>query len=74
MSKQCVLYDRPCTGCGECDYCDLNPIKLCDNCGKCLEADKDYREIKIDGLIMPKDEHNHNHNCCCGHEHNSHEH
>ena len=53
MGRQCVLYDRICTGCGECDYCDLNPMKLCDNCGKCIESGKDYQEIKIDSIITP---------------------
>ena len=28
----CVLYDRECINCGECDMCDLNPKKKCDNC------------------------------------------
>ena len=23
--KPCLLYDRICTGCGECDRCDLDP-------------------------------------------------
>ncbi len=30
--KMCVLYDRVCIGCGECDRCDLDPEKICDNC------------------------------------------
>ena len=25
--KQCVLYNRECIGCGECDRCDLDPEK-----------------------------------------------
>ena len=47
--KQCVLYDRPCTDCGECDVCDLDPEKICDNCGKCLDF-KDSAVIKIDRI------------------------
>ena len=35
--EPCVLYDRLCTKCGECEMCDLDPSKKCDNCGKCLE-------------------------------------
>lgn len=37
--KACILYDdRPnCIHCGECEMCDLDPNKVCDNCGKCLE-------------------------------------
>ena len=43
----CVLYDRKCINCGECDRCDLNPDKICDSCGKCLETGSEYRAIKI---------------------------
>lgn len=32
MAKQCVLYDRECIDCGECQRCDLDPDKICDNC------------------------------------------
>ena len=32
--EECVLYDRKCIECGECDMCDLDPSKICDNCGK----------------------------------------
>lgn len=49
--RECVLYDRPCTQCGECDFCDLNPLKICDNCGKCIEPTKDFEEIKIDAIL-----------------------
>lgn len=49
-NKQCVLYDRECTNCGECDICDLNPNKICDNCEKCLDIDKEYREYKLESL------------------------
>ena len=36
MAKQCVLYDRECIDCGECQRCDLDPDKICDNCMKCV--------------------------------------
>ena len=49
--KECVLYDRECIDCGECDICDLDPKKVCDNCGKCLEIHDDAI-IKIDGIIL----------------------
>ena len=54
--KRCVLYDRECIECGECNLCDLDPTKVCDNCGKCigLNLGKDspeYRAIRIDGII-----------------------
>lgn len=29
------------------DYCDLDPKKICDNCGKCIEPDKNFKIIKI---------------------------
>ena len=33
------------------DYCDLDPTKLCDNCCKCLDTEKDYRVVTADFLI-----------------------
>lgn len=52
-ARKCVLYDRECIECGECSLCDLDPTKICDNCGKCigLGGEADYRAIKIDGII-----------------------
>lgn len=49
-NEKCVLYDRDCIGCGECEFCDLDPLKICDNCGKCIEMD-DYATIKIEEVI-----------------------
>lgn len=69
---KCVLYDRDCIGCGECEFCDLNPLKICDNCGKCLHMD-DYATIKIDGIYEQTDAHMHDDHdecgCGCGHTH-----
>lgn len=48
MKKECVLYDRECTNCGECDMCDLDPKKKCNNCGACLESDGDYSTVDVD--------------------------
>ena len=50
--KQCVLYDRVCIGCGECDRCDLDPEKICDNCMKCVNGEAEYRAITIDGIRL----------------------
>ena len=51
--KRCVLYERDCIDCMECEFCDLDKTKLCDNCGKCLEIEgKEYNELKIDGIIL----------------------
>lgn len=68
MKEKCVLYDRDCIDCGECEFCDLDPTKLCDNCGKCLEnLNMDYAAIKIDGLEKDLSE-----DCCdYHHSHNS---
>jgi len=55
MSKQkeCLLYDnRICNGCGECDRCDLDPSKLCDNCMKCMGDEVDFRAITIAGIQL----------------------
>lgn len=48
--QKCVLYDRDCIGCMECEMCDLDPDKVCDNCGKCLDI-RDYAAKKIDGIV-----------------------
>ena len=52
MVRTCVLYDRECIGCGECDRCDLDPEKICDNCMKCVKGDAEYRGIAIDGIEL----------------------
>ncbi len=45
---ECKLKERECVHCGECDRCDLNPDKLCDNCCLCLEdARVDYASIPV---------------------------
>ena len=33
------------------DFCDLDKTKICDNCGKCLNEDKNYKIIKITKII-----------------------
>lgn len=53
--KTCVLYERECIDCGECEICDLNPLKICDNCGKCLEIHDDAI-IKIDKIITENED------------------
>ncbi len=51
---ECILYERECINCGECDRCDLDPNKICDSCGKCLESELDYRAIKITEIKIDK--------------------
>lgn len=53
--KECVLYDRECIDCGECNVCDLNPLKICDNCGKCIDSDFEYNAVKISSIEKPKE-------------------
>lgn len=53
--QKCVLYDRDCIGCLECETCDLDPLKVCDNCGKCIQMD-DVASIKIDKIYMNPDD------------------
>jgi hypothetical protein len=45
--------EKPCTSCGECDRCDLDPDKICDNCCQCIEgASADYAAIAIDEVML----------------------
>ena len=53
--QNCVLYERECIGCLECEICDLDKNKICDNCGKCLNI-QDDAIIKIDKIIMEEDD------------------
>lgn len=55
MAKQCVLYDRECIDCGECQRGDLDPDKICDNCMKCVMGDADYRAISITGIELEEE-------------------
>ena len=55
-AKKCVLYERNCIECGECDKCDLDETKICDNCGKCIQTDVEYKTIVIDEILDSDDE------------------
>lgn len=46
------MYDRDCIDCGECMRCDLNPLKICDNCGKCIDGESDFNAVKIDKIVL----------------------
>ena len=50
--KMCVLDEtKSCVECGQCQLCDLDPGKICDNCMKCLHKENsDYAEIQIDAI------------------------
>ena len=46
--KECIMCPgNPCDNCGLCNYCDLDPTKICDNCMKCLDM-ADYNGVMID--------------------------
>lgn len=45
--EECVLYDRECINCGECDVCDLDSSKHCDDCGECLNTAEEYVTLDI---------------------------
>ncbi len=55
IGETCELYDRACVGCGECDKCDLDENKICDNCGKCLDI-QDFASIKIDKIYTSQED------------------
>lgn len=50
--EPCVLEDRLCIECGECDRCELDPNKICDNCCKCIDSTADFRAIEIDEILI----------------------
>lgn len=49
--NECVLMDRECMDCGQCDICDLDESKICDDCCKCIDTDTDFKGIYIDNII-----------------------
>jgi len=51
MSEQCEIYDRECINCGECDICDLDPTKHCDDCGLCIDDDSEYRSLTVEEFL-----------------------
>ena len=53
--EPCVLYERKCIECMECEICDLDPTKTCDNRGKCIDF-QDVASIKIDKIYTNPDE------------------
>ena len=56
--KGMCIFDEnsKCVGCKECDLCDLDPNKICDNCGACLDEyntnEKGFVEIPIDKIDL----------------------
>lgn len=57
MPKMCILEDKVCINCGDCERCDLDKNKICDNCEKCLKMPEgEYYEIVIDEIMGEKEE------------------
>ncbi len=54
MVKMCVLENKVCIDCGQCNYCDLDANKICDNCCKCM-GDAEYRALEIDAILLDVD-------------------
>lgn len=81
MKKRCVLEDKECIGCGECDRCDLDPNKICDNCMKCVNGDAEYRAIMVEDFELEAEfqakqngrQAEDEHHCGCGCEHHHHD-
>ncbi len=55
MEKECVLYDRVCIACGECEKCDLDSTKICDNCMRCVKGESEYLSLPIDDIEAPEE-------------------
>ena len=55
MYFKCVLEDKYCNDCGQCNVCDLDNTKICDNCCKCIDSGSDYNSINIDEIIEEND-------------------
>jgi len=55
LERYCILKpEEKCRDCGECDRCDLDETKICDNCCRCL-GNFDYRGIEITEIILPRE-------------------
>lgn len=48
MDKCVENPNKPCTYCGNCDICDLDPTKICDSCEKCIFPENDYLTINVE--------------------------
>ncbi len=48
--RECVLENKPCIECGECNVCDLDKNKICDNCEQCINIDAEYNYIEVDEI------------------------
>jgi hypothetical protein len=54
LVRKCLLEpEKNCNDCGECEVCDLDENKICDNCCRCLE-DADYNGVEVTEIILPR--------------------
>lgn len=57
--KLCVLRENTiCTECNECQRCDLDLQKICDNCCKCIDSDEQqaFARIQVDDIVTEAQE------------------
>ena len=57
IMAKAVNCENPVDGspCGECEMCDLDPNKKCDNCMKCVNSENaEFRGIQIDEIELPE--------------------
>ena len=55
--KKCIFDEnKECNLCNECNICDLDSNKICDNCGKCIDTNEEEHFFKIDNIYMFEDE------------------
>lgn len=58
MMSRCIMNEaKQCTHCGQCEVCDLDPNKICDNCCKCIETQQeDERYAVLPVQLQPPDD------------------
>jgi hypothetical protein len=53
--RECLLEPgKLCVDCGDCETCDLDENKICDNCCRCL-GDADYNGVEVTEIILPRE-------------------
>lgn len=56
--RACVLHEeKQCDGCGECNRCDLDPAKVCDNCCACIaQTEEAFARIQVADIVTEQAE------------------
>ena len=47
--------NKICDNCLDCNTCDLDPSKECNNCAKCIDTGAAFRAIEIDEIVAAKE-------------------